>query len=141
LDSDEARRRFAGAPIARLATITPAGQPHVVPICFAVSGDVVYSAVDDKPKSSAKLQRLANVATTAAATLLVDHYDDDWTSLWWARADGLAVSLADGTDRDAAVMLLRGKYPQYRDHALDGAVLAIAISRWTGWAAGTSRAR
>jgi PPOX class probable F420-dependent enzyme len=80
--SDEARRRFAAARVARLATADTAGQPHLVPFVFAVDGDTVYSAVDHKPKRTTALRRLANIAQNPAVALLVDHYDDgDWSGL------------------------------------------------------------
>ena len=138
LDRAEARRHVEGAPVARLATVTPSGDPHVVPICFVVLADTIYSAVDDKPKASPALQRLANVAANGRAAVLVDEYDTDWSRLWWVRADGDARQLgpdAGGAERAAAIDALRAKYAQYRDHALDGAVLAVEVSRWTGWAA------
>jgi PPOX class probable F420-dependent enzyme len=85
---DQARQRFAAAGVARLATADAAGRPHIVPVTFAVDGDVVYSAVDAKPKRSTALKRLANVAANPAVALLVDHYADDWNELWWVRAYG-----------------------------------------------------
>ena len=68
----------------------PDGVPHVVPVVFAVHGDVVYTAVDAKRKSTKKLRRLANIEGNPQVSLLVDHYDDDWSQLWWVRADGVA---------------------------------------------------
>ena len=79
----EAGRLFAAAPVARLATVGPDGCPHLVPVVFAVDGDVVYTAVDGKPKVSLRLRRLANIAARPQVSLLVDHYDDDWSRLWW----------------------------------------------------------
>ena len=84
----EARGRFAAARVARLATADATGQPHLVPVTFAVAGDMVYTAVDAKPKRTTALRRLANVAANPRVSLLVDHYDDDWSRLWWVRADG-----------------------------------------------------
>jgi PPOX class probable F420-dependent enzyme len=84
----QARRRFAAARVARLATADAVGRPHIVPVTFAVDGDIVYSAVDAKPKRSTSLKRLVNVAANPAVALLVDHYADDWNELWWVRADG-----------------------------------------------------
>jgi PPOX class probable F420-dependent enzyme len=140
LDLVEARTRAGDAAVARLATVTPTGAPHVVPICFSVIGDTIYSAVDGKPKASPALQRLANVATHPHAAFLVDHYDADWSRLWWVRADGEARTALAADERTAAISALRAKYPQYRDHALEDAVLALDVRAWTGWAAGTSRA-
>ena len=61
---------------------------HLVPFCFAVVDERLVSAVDHKPKRHARLQRLADIAATGRASVLVDHYDDDWTQLWWIRVGG-----------------------------------------------------
>jgi len=123
--------------VARLATVTRAGRPHVVPCCFIVvpgrSGDVAYSAVDGKPKSSPALKRLENVAATPWASLLVDHYVEDWSALWWVRLDGPARVVADPAEAEAARSGLRAKYPQYGSVALPGPVLAVEIGRWRHW--------
>jgi PPOX class probable F420-dependent enzyme len=136
----EARERFAAARVARLATADAAGRPHLVPVVFAVCGDVIYSVVDAKPKRTTGLRRLRNVAENPAVALLADHYDDaDWDALWWARAEGVARVLdpAGGAEpgraeAEHAVELLRARYPQQR---AVGAVLAVDVERWSGWAA------
>jgi PPOX class probable F420-dependent enzyme len=125
--------RFAGAPVARLATVTPDGRPHVVPIVFAVDGDVVYTAVDGKPKSSARLRRLANIEANPRASILVDHYADDWSLLWWVRADGVATVWPEGPECERGLELLRAKYPQYEQVSLDGPVIAVAVDKWAWW--------
>jgi PPOX class probable F420-dependent enzyme len=129
---DEARRRFAAARIARLATADAEGRPHVVPIVFALDGDTVYSAVDDKPKRTKALRRLANVEANPHVALLVDHYEEDWSGLWWVRAEGRGRVL-DPHDAEArrAMTLLAERYPQQR---ATGAVLAVDVERWSGWA-------
>ena len=130
----EARARFAAARVARLATADAAGRPHLVPIAFAVAGDTIYSAVDAKPKRTRALRRLANVRANPAVSLLVDHWDEeDWSRLWWVRADGQGRVLAP-TDEEArrAVELLRERYPRQR---ADGEVLAVTVERWSGWTA------
>jgi PPOX class probable F420-dependent enzyme len=133
---EEARRRFAEAPVARLATAGADARPHIVPIVFAVAGDTIYSAVDAKPKRTTALRRLANVAANPAVAVLVDHYDDDWTRLWWARADGSGRVLAGGEPgRDDALAALADRYPQYREQRPEGPVLVIDVERWSGWAA------
>lgn len=132
------RERFAAAPVARLATVRPGGGPHLVPCVFAVMDDVVVSAVDAKPKSSARLQRLADIAGSPQVSLLVDHYASDWSELWWARADGLATVLSPETDERAAraVAALVAKYPQYESAGPPrGPVIWVAVRRWVGWAA------
>src|SRR6478609_3998581 len=118
MDADEMRRRVRDARVARLATITGDGRPHLVPCCFALSsesrsGEVVYSAIDAKPKSTLGLRRLANLRANPHAALLVDHYSDDWSRLWWVRVDGNGRVLESGAERDAAIALLAHKYPVY----------------------------
>jgi PPOX class probable F420-dependent enzyme len=135
MDEGEARRRFAGVPVARLATVDASGDPTVVPVCFVIDGDIVYSAVDDKPKTTTHLARLDNVARHPDVALLADHYDDDWATLWWVRARGTGREVGDADERGRAVALLRAKYPQYAHHGLDGPVLAVAVSSWRGWSA------
>jgi PPOX class probable F420-dependent enzyme len=119
--------------VGRLATVTPAGEPHAVPCCFAVVDDTVYSAVDGKPKSTQALRRLANIAGNPAACLLVDHYDEDWTLLWWVRIDGAATVLGPGPETERARDLLRQKYLQYATVPLDGPVIRIDVTRWRWW--------
>jgi PPOX class probable F420-dependent enzyme len=134
----DAWTRFGRARVARLGTIGAAGRPQLVPCCFALDGLVAYSAVDDKPKRTARLQRLTNVAAHPVATLLVDQYDEDWTALWWITASGPARVVSEGiNEHDRAVALLLAKYAQYLDHRLDGPVLAVALERWRTWSADT----
>ena len=133
LDATGARERFAAARVARLATISPDGAPRIVPIVFALDGDTIYMTVDAKPKRTTELARLANVAAEPRVSVLVDHYDEDWDALWWARADGRGRVLQPGEDEARrAVARLAARYPQQRGA---GAVLAIDVARWTGWAA------
>jgi PPOX class probable F420-dependent enzyme len=130
----EARERFAAARVARLATADAAGRPHLVPVVFAVEGDTVYSAVDAKPKRTAALRRLANVRENPAVSLLVDHYEEDWSKLWWARAEGRGRVLApDEPEARRALALLAERYPRFE---AAGEVLAVDVERWSGWAAG-----
>jgi PPOX class probable F420-dependent enzyme len=130
----EARKRFAAAKVARLATADAAGRPHLVPITFAVSGNRVYSVVDAKPKRTTALRRLTNVRENQAVTLLVDHYDDaNWGALWWVRADGVARVLDPGElEAEGAIRRLRARYPQQR---ATGPVLAVDVTRWSSWSA------
>jgi PPOX class probable F420-dependent enzyme len=137
MDSDTMRGLVSSAPVGRLATVRRDGRPHVVPICFVVTDDVVYSAVDDKPKRHRHLQRVSNVRATGTASLLVDEYDDDWSRLWWVRLDGWARFVDDGAEAERAIRSLTDKYPQYRDQPPSGPVLAIDVQRWAGWSATT----
>jgi PPOX class probable F420-dependent enzyme len=137
LDDPERRRRFAAAPVARLATLRPDGTPRLVPITFALADGLICSVVDDvKAKRTMRLARLADVARDPRVALVVDHYADDWSRLWWVRVDGAAAVLADGPQRAAAVAALRAKYPQYEGAELAGPLLAVTPTRWSGWAAG-----
>jgi PPOX class probable F420-dependent enzyme len=133
------RVSFTQSPVARLATSTPEGKPHLVPVVFAVGGDsdhdVVYTAVDAKPKTTQRLRRLANIAANEQVSLLVDHYADDWTQLWWVRVDGVATIHAEGTAMHTGYELLRAKYPQYQSVSLNGPVIAVAVRRWSSWQA------
>ena len=135
----EAWRRLAGARVARLATADREGHPHVVPICFALDGDRLYSAVDHKPKRRLELRRLDNLRANPTASVLADHYDEDWGRLWWVRADGTAAILDPDDDRASeersrAVALLVDKYEQYVGREPAGAVISLAVRSWRSWA-------
>jgi PPOX class probable F420-dependent enzyme len=130
------RERLAAARVGRLATVRPDGRPHVVVCCFAVSGDRLWTAVDAKPKSGARLQRLANVSAHPWGSLLVDHYSEDWEQLWWVRVDGAAAVLQTGNEEAQAIAALAARYPQYAAAPPGGPVIALAIDRLTGWSAG-----
>ncbi len=127
--------RIAAARVARVATIDPDGRAHLVPIVFAVDGDTLYSAVDRKPKRSSKLRRIENARARPDVTVLVDHYDDDWSRLWWIRLRGRARVLEAGDERERALTLLVEKYPQYRDEPPDGPVLAVDVTEVREWSA------
>ena len=130
---DEARSRFAAAPVARLATVTADGAPHLVPVTFALDGDRIVTAVDAKPKRGGMLRRLENIAADPRVSLLVDHYDEDWARLWWARADGRARLVEGGADLERAFEILRERYRQYGSVELLGPAIWIDVERWTGW--------
>ena len=132
MTDDDARRRFASARVARLATVTAGNDPHLVPICFAVQGDTIYSAVDAKPKTTPDLKRLHNIATHPQVSLLVDHYEDDWVNVWWVRVDGTAeVHETNAHGRD----LLAAKYEQYRHSPGHlGRMVVVRATKWTSWA-------
>ncbi len=133
MDEHEMRRRVRDARVGRLATITSDGRPHLVPCCFALAGDVVYSAIDAKPKSTMAVRRLANLYANPHAALLIDYYSDDWSALWWVRLDGEGRVLDRGAERSAAIVLLTQKYPVYVAEPPQGAVVAIDIDDWRGW--------
>jgi PPOX class probable F420-dependent enzyme len=133
MDRSAARQRLADARVGRLATVTPDGRPHIVPCCFVLDGETVYSAVDAKPKSTLALRRLENVRAHAACSLLVDHYAEEWTDLWWIRIDGSGRVIEGGDERQQALELLKEKYAQYRETPPPGPVVALDIARWRMW--------
>ena len=138
MDAAAARALFAAAPVARLATVGADRRPHVVPITFALDGDTLYTAVDHKPKRTTRLRRLENVAANPRVSVLADHYDEqDWSALWWVRADGEARIIALDDPRQTRVaVLLQVRYEQYQRRPPTGPAIAVAISRWSGWRAG-----
>ncbi|MDQ7909162.1 TIGR03668 family PPOX class F420-dependent oxidoreductase [Phytohabitans sp. ZYX-F-186] len=130
-----ARHRFAAARVATLATVDSDGAPHVVPVTFAVDGDTVWSAVDAKPKRSRALRRLDNIRANPRVTMLAHHWDEDWSALWWVRADGLAVVTAEPSTVERVAGLLREKYEQYRAVEVPGPVIRVAVDAWRDWSA------
>jgi PPOX class probable F420-dependent enzyme len=135
MDEATMRRRVAAARVGRLATVTAGGGPHVVPCCFALDGARIVSAVDAKPKTSPALRRLANLRARPRAALLVDHYDEDWSPLWWVRVDGPGRVVEGGAERDQALDLLAAKYDQYARQRPPGAVVVIEVDGWRSWEA------
>jgi PPOX class probable F420-dependent enzyme len=119
------------ARVARLATVDSEGRPHVVPICFVLEGDMLYTAVDEKPKRTRRLRRLRNIEANPRVEVLIDHYAEDWSRLWWVRLRGTARVV----DEPRALELLAAKYPQYRAHPPAGPAIAVRIEErieWTG---------
>lgn len=130
---------FAAAPVAMLATAGLDAVPHLVPVVFAVPGhrsDILYTAVDSKPKTTQRLRRLVNIENNPAVSLLVDHYEDDWSRLWWVRADGKAAIHHSGVEMATGYALLRAKYPQYQRVELNGPVITVEIEHWSSWHGG-----
>ncbi|HEX4081014.1 MAG TPA: TIGR03668 family PPOX class F420-dependent oxidoreductase [Rhizomicrobium sp.] len=118
--------------IGRLATADAAGVPHLVPACFALGDEALYTAVDEKPKRERALKRLRNIAENPAVCFLVDHYDEDWSRLGWVMIGGKAEILGDGPESDRAVEMLRARYVQYQSMQLEP-VIAIRMLAVTSW--------
>jgi len=132
------RERVRTARVARLATIDPDGRPHLVPIVFVLDGERLYSAVDAKPKRSRRLRRVANARERPGVTVLFDHYEDDWSRLWWVSLRGRARVLDTGEEAERALQLLVDKYEQYRRELPGRPVLAVDILEWRSWDASTT---
>ncbi|MDJ0960029.1 MAG: TIGR03668 family PPOX class F420-dependent oxidoreductase [Acidimicrobiia bacterium] len=137
MDLATARRRFGQSRSAYLTTTGHSG-PHIVPIVFAIRGDVVVTAIDHKPKRSTQLQRLTNIAVDPRVSVLVDHYEDAWDALWWVRADGRA-RVETAASARAYLDLLVDKYPQYASHRPTGQVILIDVQRWRSWEAQSAK--
>jgi PPOX class probable F420-dependent enzyme len=129
------RARFAAARVARLATVGADGRPHIVPVTFAVRDEVIVTAVDAKPKRTRALKRLANIEANPRVSLLVDEYAEDWSALWWVRADGIASVLDTGAVYESAIRALVARYDQYRSEPPAGPAIVVSVERWSGWSA------
>ena len=137
LDPDEQRFRVAAARVARLATLRADGTARLVPITFVLLDGLVCSAVDEvKPKRSTRLARLDDVRRDRRAAVLVDHYAEDWTELWWVRIDGEAAVHEAGELAERARAALAAKYPQYATAPPAGPVIVLTPQRWAGWRGG-----
>ncbi len=137
--SEEQIRLLHETPIGRMATAGADGRPHVIPVCFAYLDGCIYSVLDAKPKTAAltRLRRVRNILSNPQVSLVLDHYEADWTKLWYLLLFGTAELLEDGPEPTRAVAVLRDKYPQYRAMELEGnPVIKITPERVTGWAGG-----
>jgi PPOX class probable F420-dependent enzyme len=133
----ERERNFVVAQrVGRLATADARGNPHVVPVCFAIAEDTLYITIDEKPKRAAgrPLKRLRNLMDNPSTAFVADRYDEDWSRLGWVMLRGRADILTDGAEHDRAQALLRERYPQYRTMQLDDLpVIALRIAQATSW--------
>ena len=130
-------RRFLDAQrAARLATVDDQGRPHIVPIVFVFDGKAVYTPIDRKPKTVGPegLRRVRNIRSNPHVQVLVDHYDDDWTSLGYVQLRGTAALLESGAEYRTAIGLLKAKYPQYRELSLEGCpLIKIIVEHVVAW--------
>jgi PPOX class probable F420-dependent enzyme len=122
--------------VGHLATADARGNPHVVPVCFAIADKTLYITIDEKPKrtSGRPLKRLRNLMDNPSTAFVADRYDDDWSRLGWVMLSGRADILPDGEEHDRAQALLRERYAPYRTMQLAGLpVIALRIERVTSW--------
>jgi len=122
--------------IGHLATADRGAVPHVVPVCFSLSDDVVYITIDRKPKQGGgrPLKRLSNVADNPRVAIVFDHYDEDWRRLAWVMLHGRAEILSAGVEHDLAQTILRARYPQLAVMQIEQLpVIAIRIERVASW--------
>ncbi len=139
LFTDPQRAFLTTQRVARLASADAAGRPHVVPVCYACDDQLVFIALDEKPKRVAapELKRVRNIRENPRVALVVDHYSDDWTQLAFVLIHGTATLLAVGVPEHAhAVALLRERYPQYRAMRIEEqSVIAIQPEKVIAWGA------
>ena len=131
----EAYRLIMSVPVATLATLRPGGSPHLIPIVFVVSDERVITAIDGKPKQQVTPARLRNIGADPRVSILVHHYEDDWSRLWWVRIDGTARVLVEGDEFSQGMAALRERYPQYQATPLPGPVIVVDPVEVTGWSA------
>jgi PPOX class probable F420-dependent enzyme len=124
--------------VGRLATADAGGVPHVVPFVFALDGDSLYWAVDEKPKRSRRIKRLANIEANPNVEVVVDRYTERWDRLWWVRAAGPARIVQEQAEEERALLLLAAKYRQHRKQPPQGPVVAIEVARLSWWEGGTA---
>jgi PPOX class probable F420-dependent enzyme len=139
--SASARGLLLTARVAHLATSDQYARPHVVPIVFVWSDDILYTPLDRKPKRDDDwhaLRRVRNIETNGRVAIVVDRYDEDWSRLAWVMVEGVATILESGDERDAAAALLVAKYAQYETLPLDGRpIVRVEIERASEWSSET----
>jgi PPOX class probable F420-dependent enzyme len=135
MDQAEMRRHVEASFVARLATVGADGRPHIVPISFGLDDKTLYFAVDFKPKRTTNLKRIRNLTANPAVSVLIDHYESDWSRLWWVRLDGTARTVTERSEVEHALTLLVRRFEPYRATPPAGPVVAITVERMSGWSA------
>ena len=118
-----------------LGTVDADGGPHVLPVCFTWAGDVIWTAIDGKPKKTVELQRIKNIESNKKVSFTVDRWDEDWSRLAWLQARGTANILKSGAESKKAIEALVSKYAQYKDMSLAGPIIRLDVDKWVGWSA------
>ena len=129
-------RFLRSARTGHLATANATGQPHVIPVCFVFDGEAIYTVLDAKPKSTTlwQLRRVRNILANPQVSLVVDHYEEEWTRLRYVLVLGVAGFLEEGEEWARAIFMLREKYPQYHGMDLDESpVIKITPVRFVPW--------
>ena len=133
MDRAEALSRLEIARLGHLVTMRPSGEPHIVPITYALLDNAVVTMIDHKPKTTDRLQRLINIEAKPYAVLMFDHYSEDWSTLWWVRIDGEASVHEAGQIWESSAVALCAKYRQYASNPPRGPAEVISIDRLTSW--------
>ena len=130
--SEKGRRLLNLARVATLATINPNGTPNVIPIVYALVGDRLVTAVDEKPKQDPNLARLRNIRADPRVSVLAHHYAEGWHHLWWVRVEGQASIVSDDPE---AITALKARYPQYGQYEITGPVISVTMDVIRVWMA------
>jgi PPOX class probable F420-dependent enzyme len=131
------RRKLTHARVGHFAT-SDGPRPSVIPVCFVLTAETVYQAIDAKPKQAEPLalRRVRNVVANPDSVLLVDHYEEDWRRLWWVILRGPSRLLEDGPEHRRALAALARKYPQYLEGwrlEPEALVIALDVQRLQHW--------
>jgi PPOX class probable F420-dependent enzyme len=129
-----ARELVATARVARLAYLDGDGRPRALPVTFAVAGDAIWSAIDEKPKRAAEPARVEYLRRRPEAALLVDEYDDDWSRLLWVQLLG-RVDVLPASSAPEAMAALAAKYEPYARRPPPGPLLRLTVERALSWRA------
>jgi PPOX class probable F420-dependent enzyme len=134
MDADRCREQLAAAHHGVLGTVHADRGVDAVPVVFVVVGDLIVIPIDTvKPKAGARLQRLRNLEADHRAVLLVDHYDDDWSALWWVRVHGPAHEAEPSVDQ---LEQLATAFPAYEVPGAVTSVIVLRVDQVSGWTAG-----
>ena len=114
-----------------MTTLDPDGRGHSVPVVFVVIGDEIVSPIDHKPKSGRRLHRVRNLERDGRITLLVDHWDEDWTRLAWVMVRAKATVVAEATPEVATA--LNARYSQYAPDEQHDAYIRMRPTGLTWW--------
>ena len=137
MDADEARARLAARTHGVLCTLHPERGPDPQPVVYAVDDDGHLGVPIDrvKPKARTRLKREDNLEADPRGTLLIEHWEtEDWSRLWWVRADLRHVPDPPSAVTDDLADRLARSVPQYADKPFHR-VLVCRIVGVTGWSA------
>ena len=136
LAADQARSRLAEHDHGILATLHPRRGVDAVPVVYALVDDHVGVPVDRvKPKAGGRLARERNLDRDPRATLIIEHWDhDDWSRLWWVRAELRHRADPEPARTQALAARLAERFAQYHDQPFER-LLVLRVIGLSGWAA------
>jgi PPOX class probable F420-dependent enzyme len=125
---------LAHSRVGRLGLVDDDGAPRVLPVTYAIDGETLVTAVDQKPKQrrGEELARVRWLRARPTAALTVDHYDDDWSALAWVQALG-PIRVLDAASAPDAIAALTERYEPYRGDPPAGPLLVLEPNRLLWW--------